>query len=117
MTIRRATTETEIKVGDFIAGASALVYGICGRPGQVTRISGKRIYYDRQLQDGSGKIESTHMNRDQVRFVCDTKEELNALMLLNESSYRDTSRAVENIERQFACEFEVRLIALIDGAA
>lgn len=113
MTIRRATPEVEVKVGDFIAGASGLIYGICGRPGRVTIISGRRIYYDRYLQDGSDLIDSTFMNRDLVRFVCDTKEELDALMSLSEDRNSSTSFAVRAIEEQYAATTETLLNGLI----
>lgn len=113
MTIRRATEEVEIKEGDFILGSSVLPYGICGRPGKVTLVRGKRLYYDRILQDGSGLIDSTHMNRDQVKFVCDTREEVDALMQLSETSYRRTSAAVRSLEEEYQNGFEGDLQALI----
>lgn len=115
MTIRRVTEDTEIMDGDFILGNSIFAYGLCDRPGKVTGIRGKRIYYDRFHAEGV--IDSTHMNRDQVRFICDTKDELEKLMFLSECKHRETTAAVQNIEHQYANEYEKHLRNLINGAA
>lgn len=117
MTIRRSIDAGEIKPGDYILGNSVLRYGICGRPGQVTRIAGKRIYYTRFLQDGSGKTEDTHMNRDQVLFVCDTEREMIALMQLSAEREHDISVAVANIEQDLSEQYDLRLSILVKEEA
>lgn len=115
MTIRHAAPEVEIKDGDFILGASITAYGLCSRPGKVTHISGKRIYYDRFHTDGV--IDSTHMNRDQVRFICDAKEEVDSLMFLSDRKQREITAAVQNVEQAFGAQYDIHLSNLIKGAA
>jgi len=113
VTIRRSIDAGEIKPGNYILGSSVLRYVICGRPGQVTRIAGKRIYYTRFLQDGSGKTEDTHMNRDQVLFVCDTEREMIALMQLSAEREHAISVAVASIEQDLSAQYDFRLSILV----
>ena len=114
MTIRRANEYTELKQGDFILGAGFGPYHLVGNAGKVTSISGKRIYYDRFHED---VIDSTHMNASQVRFVCDTKEEVDALLALSNRKYRETSAAVKEIEAKFEGAFEAQLKAMIGATS
>jgi len=113
MTIRRATDDIEIKEGDYILGNPFINYHLVGNTGKVTRIAGKRIYYDRFHDD---VLDSTHMNHDQVRFVCDTKEEVEQLQIMSQARYRDISTAVSNLELRIGYEFDVRLNALVEGS-
>lgn len=115
MTIRRATEEVEIKEGDFILGAGFVNYHLVGNAGKVTRIAGKRIYYDRQHAEGI--LDSTHMNRDQVRFVCDTQDEVEKLKFLSLCKYREMSTAVRDLELSYENSYETHLSMLIRGAA
>ena len=116
MSIRRATPDIEVKIGDFIIGNSFITYHICGHAGKVTNISGKRIYYDRIIP-GEEYIDSTYMNRDQVRFVCDTREEVDTLDSLSKERYRDTSANVRELEGRMASTSDALLTALIEASA
>lgn len=114
MAIKRASDPTAvIEPGKFIASDSILLYGFAGKSGVVTRVAGKRVYYDRIAPKFEGDW-STHINADKVAFVCDTEAEVASLVALSLDCSLRTRAAIEEVERSYA-EQSKRLLSDLIG--
>jgi len=69
------------KVGRFLFTESMLRDGFFRRTGTITKISGKRIYYD-EHKDSTINTER-FIHRKTLAAVCDTSEEIEALRSFN----------------------------------
>lgn len=87
MTIQKLTESTEIKPGQWVCTESNLRDGICGRQRKVVKASGARIY----VTETSGEDFGHFISRKSVLFVCDTREEADALYAINEAHYREVN--------------------------
>lgn len=109
MAIQRVTPTTAIEPGQWALETSMMMYGICGHPRKVTKVSGQRIYLTNRHEEDNGKF----IARKSIVFVCDTKEEAEAVHMISKSQYL----TIEGIIRKIKDEFGDKINALIAGAA
>lgn len=96
MAIKRVTSSTEIKAGQFVCFETLLVNGICNRPRKVLEVSGQRIYYaDRHGEPDGYKMHKTAL------YVCDTEDEGRQLHGLSEQQFAAINEATKRIKAEF----------------
>lgn len=97
MTIKRVGPTTTIQPGQWALETSMLMYGFCGWPRKVVKVSGQRVYLTNRHEEDEGKF----IARKSVVFVCDTKDEGDALYELSKSQYMTIEGTIQKLKGEF----------------
>lgn len=109
MAIQKITDTTEIKAGQWLCQSPTFYDRICSRPAKVVKSSGQRIY----ITNRDGEDEGDYIARKSAKFVCDTREEGDALHKIStaqEAEITDSTKAIK-------AKYRAQVDALIAGEA
>lgn len=94
----RHAKDVEIKAGQWVLLASPLTNGLCGRPRKVTRVTPSTVVTEFYSHPNT-KAEARH-EKWKVKYVCDTEEEAQKLVAINDEHVSQVVRLKEESMRK-----------------